>query len=166
MSAGNNIQLDVNYIRVLFDHTIEVNVEDQACAGEQQVSLAKNLQIPGTQQSVVGRKFLEKFRYERTSTPRPKPGEFAVLSLLHPEQGNPFVEEFWVVKDSRMDIQLSRDALLRVTALWSPGAWISEPQCMLKGMPIFLVTHTSCSHVSEIITSDNMVDNSINRCSF
>ncbi|KAK5094329.1 hypothetical protein LTR70_004222 [Exophiala xenobiotica] len=149
MCASNNIQLDANYVRVLFDHTIEVNVEDQACAGDQQISLAKNLQIPGSQQSVVGRKFLKKFRYERTSTRRPEPGEYAMLSLLHPEQGNPFVERFWVVDDSGMDIQLSRDALLRVTALWSPGAWISVPQCMLK----------------EIITFDSMVDSPINRCS-
>ena len=121
MSANSSTQLDANYVRVLFAHTIEVIVEDEIGAGEQYISLARNLQIPGPQQSVVGRKFLKRFKYEKTSTPRPS--EYAVLSLQHPKHGNPFVERFHIVEEPRMDIQLSCDALLRVTALWNSDAW-------------------------------------------
>lgn len=154
MSVSNNTQLDANYVRALFAFTITVDVEDEAGAGEQRMSLVTNLQIPGPLESVVGQKFLKKFKYEKTSTARPDKNRPAVLSLGHPKHGNPFVERFRVVDDPRMDIQLSRDALLRVTALWSPESWISVPQCMLKGMTtssntLFMLMYIRNNHLRQ-----------------
>jgi len=133
MSTGNRTELDPRYIQSLFVQKTQVFVEGKAGVGEQHVSLLKNLQFPGPEEDVVGLKIMEKFKYEKISKKCPTADDRVTLSLQHPGQGNPIVREFLVVNDPRIDIQLSADALLHVSALWIEDAWLPRLHCIFKG---------------------------------
>lgn len=118
MSVSNSAGLDLSDLNAIFEDQIGIYLHLKAGAGKLKVSFLRNLRNPAPPDSIINKNIIKKFKFEKISESRPGVESTVTLSLHHPHQGNPIIEQFRIVDDPHIHIQLSPAALERVRQLW------------------------------------------------
>lgn len=154
-NSAANTELDASYLRTLLGDKIEIYIADKAQAGSHWVSLLPNLDVFYTGVSVVNRRILRRFQYNRLGRACPAVGTTETLSLHSSHSANPLEFTFQVVDNPRVEIQLSRADLELVSKIWG-DTWVAvlklkrlayQGKVAIASPTAFRLTHNRCDLV-------------------